>query len=258
MQNRLHGKTALITGATSGIGLETARQLAEMGVHLILTGRRENRLEQIKGDFSAEFGVEVNTYAFDIAKLQECQAFHHEIAGRSIDILINNAGLASGLDKVQDADIADWEAMIDTNVKGLIYITRLFLPDMVARNSGHIINVSSIAGHESYPGGSVYCASKHAVHAFTRSLKMDVGHTGIRVGMVSPGAVETEFSLVRFKGQQEKADAVYAGISPLTATDIAEIIVFMLNRPTHVNIMDSLVMPVAQSAATLVHRDVQP
>ncbi|KPQ00475.1 MAG: Short-chain alcohol dehydrogenase of unknown specificity [Bacteroidetes bacterium HLUCCA01] len=257
MHNRLTGKTALITGATSGIGLESARQLAELGVNLILTGRRSDRLEQIKTDFTGIYGVEIDTYAFDVAKLQACEAFHGQIADRTIDILINNAGLASGLDRVQDADIADWEAMIDTNIKGLIYITRLFLPAMISRNSGHIINVSSIAGHESYPGGSVYCASKHAVHAFTRSLKMDIGHTAIRVGMVSPGAVETEFSLIRFKGQKEKADAVYAGMTPLTATDIAEIIVFMLNRPAHVNIMDSLVMPVAQSAATMVHRDAE-
>ncbi|MCC5925372.1 MAG: SDR family NAD(P)-dependent oxidoreductase [Bacteroidetes bacterium] len=254
MINRLKGKFAIITGATSGIGKELAYQLADAGAHLLLTGRRKDRLEDISHDITHRTGVQVFTSAFDISNLQECKDFYQEFSDHPVDILVNNAGLAAGLDPVQTAAIDDWEQMIDTNIKGLIYMTRLFLPGMLARNEGHILNVSSIAGHESYPSGSIYCATKHAVHAFTRSLKMDVGHTDIRVGLVSPGAVETEFSMVRFKGDRKKADSVYSGIEPLTAGDIAEIILFMLNRPPHVNILDTFVVPTAQSSGTIIHR----
>lgn len=253
--NRLAGKTALITGATSGIGLATARMLASLGVQLILAGRRPDRLSEVQQALSLQHPeIHISTQILDVTSKESCQSLFARFGSVDIDILINNAGLASGLDKVQDAHTDDWDRMLDTNVKGLFTVTRLFLPQMIARNQGHILNVSSIAGHESYPGGSVYCASKHAVSAFTKALKMDVGHTDLRVSMISPGAVETEFSLVRFKGDQARADAVYKGIDPLTADDIAEIIVFTLNRPPHVNILDTVVLATAQSSATMMHR----
>lgn len=253
--NRLIGKTALITGATAGIGQETARQLASMGVHLFLTGRREERLAAFKKELSESYpSVHVSTYCFDISVREDILAFVEKLGDEIPDILINNAGLAAGADKVFDASLDDWDAMINTNFRGLITLTRLLLPKMLERNSGHILNVSSIAGHESYPGGSVYCATKHAVNAFTKSLKMDLGHTDIRVSLVSPGAVETEFSMVRFKGDAARASKVYEGMERLVADDIAEIIVFILNRPEHVNILDTLVFSVSQSSATQIHR----
>jgi NADP-dependent 3-hydroxy acid dehydrogenase YdfG len=251
MINRLKGKTAVITGATSGIGKSVSHQLADMGVNLILTGRRSERLAQLQSELS---GIDVDVHAFDVRDSNACADFYKQVKHLSPDILINNAGLASGADAVQNASTDDWNRMIETNFRGLITLTHLFLPDMLERNSGHILNVSSVAGHEPYPGGSVYCATKHAVDAFTRALKMDIGHTKIRVSLVSPGAVETEFSLVRFKGDANRAASVYAGITPLVADDIAEIIVFTLNRPSHVNILDTLVFSTAQSSATRIHR----
>jgi 3-hydroxy acid dehydrogenase/malonic semialdehyde reductase len=255
MVNRLKGKLAIITGATAGIGEETAKHLASLGTHLILTGRRRDRLEKLAQTLHDDYpDIKVQIAVFDVKSREACQAFYESFKHEKIDILLNNAGLASGADKTQDADMNDWDLMIDTNVKGLITITRLFLPDMIERNQGHIINIGSIAGHETYSGGSVYCATKHAVHAFSRALKMDVGHTNIRVGIVSPGAVDTEFGVIRYKGDKQKADQVYAGYHPLYANDIAEIIVFMLNRPDHVNIVDTFVTPVAQSSVTQVFR----
>lgn len=253
--NRVKGKTALITGATAGIGQETALQLASMGVHLILTGRREERLAVFKNELLESYPeISIKTFSFDISVREEILDFVSQLGESAPDILINNAGLAAGADKVFDASLDDWDAMIDTNFRGLIALTRLLIPKMIERNSGHILNVSSIAGHESYPGGSVYCATKHAVHAFTKSLKMDLGHTDIRVSLVSPGAVETEFSMVRFKGDTERASKVYEGMKRLVAEDIAEIIVFILNRPEHVNILDAVVLSVSQSSATQIHR----
>jgi 3-hydroxy acid dehydrogenase / malonic semialdehyde reductase len=253
--NRLNGKVALITGATAGIGLETAHQLASMGVDLILTGRRADRLSAIQAEFSDTYtNISVKTYCFDVSDRIQVASFVESLGELVPDILVNNAGLAAGADKVYDASLDDWDIMIDTNFRGLIALTRLLVPKMMDRNSGHIMNVSSVAGHESYPGGSVYCATKHAVHAFTKSLKMDLGHTDIRVSLVSPGAVETEFSLVRFKGDTERASKVYEGMKKLVASDIAEIIVFILNRPEHVNILDTLVFSVSQSSATQIHR----
>lgn len=253
--NRLSGKIALITGATAGIGQETARQLASMGVHLILTGRREDRLVALKNELVDSYpDSNVSTFTFDISERKDIVDFVDNLGDSVPDILINNAGLAAGADKVFDASLDDWDSMIDTNFRGLITLTRLLVPKMIERNSGHILNVSSVAGHESYPGGSVYCATKHAVHAFTKSLKMDLGHTDIRVSLVSPGAVETEFSLVRFKGDTERAGKVYEGMKKLVAADIAEIMVFILNRPEHVNILDTVVFSVSQSSATQIHR----
>ncbi len=253
MKNRLSDKWVLITGATSGIGLASAKLFAASNSNLILTGRREGRLEQIQDELSGSDGVEINIASFDIRDRQACIDFTEGIQV-PVDILINNAGLASGKDAVYDAGFDDWDSMIDTNIKGLITMTRLIAPQMRERNSGHIINVSSIAGHESYPGGSVYCATKHAVKAFTETTKKDLHDTNVRVSMVSPGLVETEFSVVRFKGDEQQAGEVYNNIDPLTGEDIAEIIHFMANRPPHVNIMDTVVFPVSQSSSTMVHR----
>ncbi len=244
----------MITGATAGIGYKTAALFAEQGVNLVLTGRRSERLEKIKEDFEKQFGVEVETHAFDIRDVEACRSFVNACP-HEIDILVNNAGLARGTDPVYDADFEDWETMIDTNVKGLLYLSRLISPGMKERNSGHIINIGSTAGHESYAGGVVYSATKHAVRAITEATKKDLHGTNVRVSMVSPGLVETEFSEVRFGGDKEKAANVYAGMQPLTAQDIAEIILFVANRPPHVNIMDTIIYPVAQSSATMVSRN---
>lgn len=255
MINRLKGKTALITGATSGIGESTARQLAELGVNLIITGRRHDRLQKLAKEWIDKYQIDVKIGAFDIRDRKACIEFVEQLGNADIDILVNNAGGAIGVDPVFSAEFEDWDQMIDANVKGLLNMSRLLIPHMRERNAGHIINIGSIAGHEAYPGGSVYCATKHAVKAITQSTKMDLHGTNIRVSMVSPGLVETEFSVVRFKGDQEKADKVYQGMIPLTADDIAEIIVFTANRPDHVNIMDTIVLPVYQSSATMVYRD---
>jgi len=251
--NRLSGKRAVITGATSGIGLAIARELAASGTHLILTGRRVERLRSVQDDLMRNHPVQVDIHAFDIRDRGACEAFRAAISD-PVDILVNNAGLAKGFDPVQTASQDDWEAMMETNTIALFRMTRLFAADMAARGSGHILNVGSLAGHEAYPNGSVYSASKHAVYAFTRALKMDLNGTGVRVGMVSPGLVETEFSEVRFNGDRERAKSVYKGIEALTAQDIAEIVLFILNRPDHVNILDALVMPIAQASSVHVAR----
>ncbi len=252
--NRLKGKSVLITGATSGIGKASAIQFAGQGCNLILTGRRKERLEDLSKVLVSEYQVTVVFEVFDIRELDACKEFVSNLV-LDVDILINNAGLAVGVDSVQSGDFDDWDTMIDTNVKGLLAMTRLITPKMIERNSGHVINIGSTAGHEAYPGGVVYCATKHAVKAITESTKKDLHGTKIRVSMVSPGLVETEFSNVRFKGDDKRADSVYKGMQPLTAQDIAEIIVFVANRPDHVNILDSIIMPVYQSSAQMVHRD---
>jgi NADP-dependent 3-hydroxy acid dehydrogenase YdfG len=251
--NRLQGKTAIITGATSGIGLKTAELFAAKGVHLVLTGRRSERLAKISDDLKKEYDITVDTAAFDVRKKEACQSFVESL-NTSIDILVNNAGLAKGTDPVYDASFEDWDVMIDTNVKGLLYLSRLISPQMKKRNTGHIINIGSTAGHESYSGGVVYTATKHAVKAITESTKKDLHGTQVRVSMISPGLVETEFSEVRFDGDKVKASEVYEGMNPLIAQDIAEIIVFVANRPPHVNIIDTIIYPTAQSSATMVHR----
>ncbi|TNE72987.1 SDR family NAD(P)-dependent oxidoreductase [bacterium] len=252
--NRLKGKKALITGATAGIGKAIAHQLADLGVHLILTGRRSERLVELKSEIESSYGVQVQTLHFDIRSNKEVEDALSEVDLESVDLLINNAGLAAGVDPVHKADLADWEQMIDTNIKGLLYISRLITPVMAAKKSGHVLNLGSIAGHEAYPGGVVYTATKHAVTAINKAMKMDLHGTNVRVSMISPGLVNTEFSTIRFKGDSHRADSVYAGIDPLVADDIAEIAVFILNRPAHVDIMDVVVFPTAQSAATMVFR----
>lgn len=251
--NRLNGKYCLITGATSGIGRASAEMFAKQGCNLGLTGRREQRLINLKRKLESAHNVNVEIFPFDIRDRDACRECVDAIK-LPIDILLNNAGLASGKDAVYDADFADWDAMIDTNLKGLLSMTRFVSAKMRERNEGHIINIGSVAGHEAYPGGSVYCATKHGVKAITESTKMDLKDTAIRVSSVSPGLVETEFSKVRFHGDDEAADRVYEHLQPLTGDDIAEIILFVANRPAHVNILDTLVYPVAQSSATIVHR----
>lgn len=253
MKNRLKGKLVLITGATAGIGEATARVFADSGCTLAINGRRDERLQSLKKELEAEYGVEVITGAFDIRDRDACGEFLESLVS-PVDILINNAGLAKGVDAVYDASFDDWDTMIDTNVKGVLNMTRLVTPSMKQRNAGHIINIGSIAGHESYPGGSVYCATKHAVKAITEATKKDLHGTEVRVSMVSPGLVETEFSNVRFKGDDERAEQVYRGYKALEAQDIAEIVHFTASRPPHVNIMDTIVFPVAQSSSTMVSK----
>lgn len=249
-------KTVLITGATSGIGKATARILAEKNYNIIICGRREERLAELKKDLS-EF-TEVHTLEFDV---RDKKAVFENInslpeAFSKIDILINNAGNAHGLDPIQNGDLDDWDAMIDINVKGLLYVSKAIIPKMIEQKSGHIINIGSIAGKEVYPNGNVYCASKHAVDALNNSMRMDLNSYGIRVGAIHPGMVETEFSEVRFKGDTERASNVYKGVKALQAEDIADIIQFVISRPYHVNIADLIVYPTAQASATILKRDI--
>ena len=239
----------LITGATSGIGEATALLLAKNRYNLILTGRRKERLVLLKNKITDETDIDVYTLNFDIRSLKETEAAIYKLPEqwKNIDVLINNAGLAVGFNTIQDGVIDDWERMIDTNIKGLLYITRVISPLMINRSKGHIINISSIAGKETYPFGNVYCATKHAVQSVTKGMRIDMVQHGIKVSSVSPGAVDTEFSLVRFKGDEKKAKQVYNGFTPLFAKDIAETILFVLSRPQHVNIDDILVMPTDQA-----------
>jgi 3-hydroxy acid dehydrogenase / malonic semialdehyde reductase len=242
-------KCVLITGATSGIGMATARLAAKNNFRLILTGRRLERLEKIKAELNGEYNCEVLILNFDVRDQIEVEKALDNLPEpfNQIDILINNAGLAAGMSTVHDGIIEDWERMIDTNIKGLLYVTRKVLPQMIKRNSGHIIQLSSIAGKETYPMGNVYCASKHAVESISKSLRLELLKYNIKVSSVAPGAVRTEFSTVRFKGDESKANKIYEGIIPLTAEDIAEVILFIMTRPPHMNIDDILVMPTDQA-----------
>jgi NADP-dependent 3-hydroxy acid dehydrogenase YdfG len=248
-------KIALVTGATSGIGKATAEILAKNNYKIIICGRRQERLESLKKELS-EF-TEVHTLCFDVSdKKTVFEQINSLPAGFSnIDVLVNNAGNAHGLDPIQTGEIADWEAMIDINVKGLLYVSKAIIPKMIAKKSGHIINIGSTAAKEVYPNGNVYCATKHAVDALTKGMKIDLNPYGIRVGAIHPGMVETEFSEVRFKGDAEKAASTYQGFTPLVAEDIADIIHFVVSRPYHVNISDLVVMSTAQATATIVNRN---
>ena len=247
----MNRKIALITGATAGIGYETALLLAQNNYNLILTGRRKERLETLKAKLESSSECQILTLNFDIRLKADTEAALNSIPEewKAIDVLINNAGLAAGLAPVNSADVQDWEDMIDTNVKGLLYTTRTVTPWMIERKSGHIISISSIAGKESYPNGSVYCGTKHAVAAISKAMRIELLPFGIKVSTIAPGAVETEFSLVRFHGDQEKASQVYNGFTPLLGKDIAETILFILSRPAHVNIDDLLIMPTSQASA---------
>jgi len=250
-------KTALITGATAGIGEATARLLAKNGYDIIITGRRKERLDHLKKELEENTDARVHALHFDVRDRRAVEQAIDSLpaAWQTIDVLVNNAGLAAGFAPIQEGDIADWEQMIDTNVKGLLYVSRKVLPGMVERRSGHVINISSIAGKEVYANGNVYCASKFAVDALNKAMRIDLVDYGVKVTSVNPGAVETEFSMVRFKGDEEKAKNVYKGMEPLHAEDIAEVVLFALSRPDHVNINEIIVTPKAQANAFYIHRE---
>lgn len=250
-------RIAIITGATAGIGEATAKLLAKNNFDVIITGRRKDRLDQLSDSIKKTGKGKVLSVDFDIRDKEATKKAIGSLPDnwKNVDVLINNAGLAVGLDLIHEGNIDDWERMIDTNIKGLLYITRLISPIMVERKKGHIVNLSSIAGKEAYSMGNVYCASKHAVQALTQGMRIDLVKYGIKVSTVAPGAVDTEFSEVRFKGDKNKANDVYKGFTPLYAEDIAETILFMITRPPHVNIDDVLIMPTAQAFTRHIQRE---
>ena len=246
--------TAFITGATSGIGKATAEIFAKNNIKLVLCGRRTERLEKLQAALSKL--TEVTTLQFDVSKREEVEIALKSVPEgfKKIDILINNAGNAHGLSSIQEGNIDDWDAMIDGNVKGLLYVSKAIIPQMIEKNNGFIVNIGSIAGKEVYANGNVYCASKFAVNALNKAMRIDLNKHNIRVAAIHPGAVETDFSKVRFKGDTEKAKAVYAGYKALQAEDIADIIYFVVTRPYHVNIEDLVVYPTAQASATILNK----
>lgn len=248
-------KTVLITGATSGIGLGCARKFAQNGDRLILTGRNEQRLNEIREELT-EKGTEVLTLVFDVRNREVAEKLMTGLPEewKKIDVLVNNAGLALGLDPEYDGNLDEWETMIDTNIKGLLTMTRLVVPGMVERNSGHIINIGSVAGDAAYAGGNVYCATKAAVKTLTDGLRIDVINTAIRVTNLKPGLVETNFSNVRFRGDNERADSLYRGIKPLVGDDIADVAVYAANAPEHVQIAEVLILATHQASASMVVR----
>ncbi|MCL2823623.1 MAG: SDR family NAD(P)-dependent oxidoreductase [Polyangiaceae bacterium] len=245
-----------ITGASSGIGEACARAFAAAGAHVCLVARRIGRLEVLSSELASEHGVEVHCVSLDVRDRGRVESFASELpdSWKQLDILVNNAGLSRGLDPIQRASVDDWDEMIDTNVKGLLYVTRSLVSAMVGRGKGHIINIGSIAGHEVYGGGSVYCATKHAVSAINRSMAIDLLGTGVRVSSVDPGMVETEFSLVRFHGDQQRAAGVYKGILPLMADDVADAVLYCATRPPHANVREMVLMPSAQASVMHSHR----
>ena len=252
----LTGKTVFITGASSGFGAATARKFAEHGSRLLLCARRIDRLNAFAEELRTAYGVDVHAFELDV---RNRGAVHHRISElpqqwQHISLLVNNAGLARGMSLIHEGDIEDWEEMIDTNVKGLLYISRAVLPGMVARDEGHVINIGSTAGHQVYPKGNVYCGSKHAERAISEGMRLDLHGTSVRVTTIDPGLAETEFSMVRFHGDKEKATATYKGMHPLDASDIADAIFYCATRPPHVNIQEILMMPTAQASVTMVHR----
>ncbi|OIP02777.1 MAG: NAD(P)-dependent oxidoreductase [Bacteroidetes bacterium CG2_30_33_31] len=252
-------KTVFITGATSGIGKACAYQFGANEHNLILCGRRNERLIEIKSELETKFKIKVFTMNFDVRNQKQVES---AILGlpkewQNIDILINNAGLAVGLNKIQEGEIDDWERMIDTNIKGLLYVTRAVSPLMIARKSGHIINIGSIAGRETYPFGNIYCATKSAVDSLSKAMRIDMVEFGIKVTQIAPGAIETEFSIVRFKGDTAKADSIYAGYEPLHPEDIADAAYYCANLPSHVNINDMLIMPTAQASSGVFHKVIE-
>lgn len=254
--NNIKNKLALITGATSGIGKACAIELAKKNVNLILTGRRKEKLKEIKKELLAKYDIKINIFALDVTNQEDVEKkLSHSLIKQNIDILINNAGLALGIEKIDQGVLSNWENMIDTNIKGLLYVSRVIVPHMRENNFGHIVNIGSIAGIMNYPGGNVYSATKSAVHAISDSMNIDLIGTNVRVSNIAPGAVETEFSDVRFDGDKDKADAVYKGYTPLSAKDIADLIVYVLNAPKHVNIQQTLIMPTAQRNPYTLHRN---
>lgn len=252
----LQNQIILITGASSGIGTACAKIFAGAGAKLILAARRLERLQQLADTLSKDFSTEIHLLQVDVRDRNAVESAISTLpsAWSDIDILINNAGLSRGLDKLHEGSFQDWEDMIDTNVKGLLYLSRYVVPGMVSRDRGHVVNLGSIAGHQTYPGGNVYCATKAAVRAISEGLKQDLLGTRVRVTSVDPGMVETEFSEVRFHGDTERANKVYQGVTPLTADDVADVIFFCVTRSPHVNINEVVLMPVDQASATLVNR----
>lgn len=248
---------ALVTGATSGIGKSTAEIFAKNGYDVIVTGRREKRLAELRKQLEAKYKIKVHSLCFDIRKLPEVEKAIASLTNefKKIDVLVNNAGLAAGLSAIQDGNIDHWERMIDTNIKGLLYITRQVSKLMIENKKGHIINVGSIAGKEAYANGNVYCGTKHAVDALNKGMRIDLLPHAIKVSAVNPGMVETEFSVVRFDGDESRAKKVYDGFQPLTPDDVAETIYWMASRPAHVNINDVIIMPSAQANSTTVKRN---
>ena len=257
MNSRLKDKRVLITGASAGFGAACASAFAARGAHLELWARRRERLETIREEVAREYGVDVNTLAIDVRDRVAVKEAVAELygAGRHIDVLVNNAGLAAGLEPVHEGDYEDWDAMIDTNIKGLLHVSREILPHMVARNSGHVINIGSVAGHMAYPKGNVYSATKFAVRGLTDGMNIDMYGTKVRVSSVDPGAAETEFSVVRFHGDEARASKVYDGFEPLSADDVADAIVYVAGTPEHVNVSNLVLMPTAQRNPYLIHRE---
>lgn len=247
---------AVITGASSGIGRSCAERFAEAGARLILLARREDALQQLASQLQERHRTEVKIFGLDVRHRARVEEVVQSLSGgwEAIDILINNAGLSRGLDKLHEGSPEDWEEMIDTNVKGLLYVSRAVIPGMVRRRRGTVINIGSIAGHEVYPRGNVYSATKHAVHALTTGMRMDLMDTPVRVCTVDPGLVETDFSMVRFRGDVQRARAVYQNMKPLTPDDVAEAVVFCATRPAHVQVAELIILPTAQASSTLVHR----
>ena len=254
----MKGKTIFITGATSGIGEGCARKFAAMGSNLILNGRNTEKLESLKKELTAQ-GVEVLTLPFDVRDRKAMQQAADSLQGqwKHVDVLINNAGLVIGMDKEHEGSLDEWDIVIDTNIKALLAMTRLIVPGMVERGCGHVINIGSIAGDAAYAGGSVYCATKAAVKALSDGLRIDLVDTPVRVTNIKPGMVETNFSVIRFRGDQDKADAVYKGIRPLTVDDIADVVYYAASAPAHVQIAEVLVMPTYQATGTVCHRQEQ-
>lgn len=248
--------TVLITGASSGIGRACARRFAAAGARLLLVARRQQRLESVSSELSREFGIASHRSQLDVRNRKEVEQWYASLPAewRSVEVLVNNAGLSRGLDRIAEGSMEDWDEMIDTNVKGLLYVTRAVLPDMVRRRSGTVVNIGSIAGEEVYPGGNVYCASKHAVDAITRGLRMELVDTPLRVCTVDPGLVETEFSVVRFRGDTQRARKVYQGFTPLSADDVADAVLYCAAAPKHVQIARVVILPTAQASTTIVHR----
>jgi serine 3-dehydrogenase len=255
--SRIAGKLILVTGASSGIGAACARRFAAEGADLVLWARRADRLERLAAELGTERRVKVSVAQVDVRDRGAVDRAAEALvrAGRTPDVLINNAGLASGMTKIQEGDPEDWDRMIDTNLKGLLNVTRAILPHMIARGRGHIVNIGSTAGHQTYPMGNVYNATKFGVRALTEGMNLDLAGTPIRVSSVDPGLVETEFSEVRFHGDRQRAKSVYQGLKPLTADDVADTIAYVVNLPEHVNILDLVMMPTAQRNVYVVHRE---
>lgn len=246
----------MITGATAGIGKACAEKLAQKGYRLILTGRRQSLLTELQTQLEKKYGIPVRTLNFDVRKREEVKKHIAQLAEnwKAIDLLLNNAGLALDLTPIQDGNLDDWETMIDTNVKGLLYVSKEIIPLMIAQNKGHIINIGSIAGKETYPNNNAYCATKHAVDSLSKTMRIDLVSHGIKVTAIHPGAVNTEFSIVRYKGDKTKADNTYKGFTPLYAEDIADAVYYCSQLPAHVNINDMVIMPTAQASAGITHK----